>query len=128
MSVMSPAIHCWKAPVIAGHHNIAIIGSWVRQHAGSAREWQLSDSRLCHLRLATWKQKLEHDIVPAALDLSIRQYDSAHKCEIELKIMAPKIPPQFIADILPKITETLDRHPHAQAVLAVFQQADPEKK
>lgn len=122
MSVINPQTHCWTAPVIAGHQSIAIVGSWVPQHAGTAREWHLSDSRLCHLRIGVWKQQLQHDIVPAALDLSIRKYDMTHKCEIELKMVAAHIPTRVITDMLPQISKMLNRHPHVRTVLTAFQE------
>lgn len=127
MSVISTHnVQCWQAPVSTGNQSICIVGSWEWQHPGSAAEWQLSESRICHLRLGTWKQQVGRDIVSAALDLSVRQYDKhAYKCEIELKVASKCVPSNFITMMEQKIITLLNQNPHARTILLGFQHAHP---
>lgn len=127
MSVISSHnVQCWQAPVSTGQQTICITGSWEWQHPGSASDWQLCETRVCHLRLGTWKQQVGRVIVPAALDLSIRNYGTgAYKCEIELKVASKSVPPEFITTAEEKVVTLLNQSPHARTILACFQHAQP---
>ncbi len=127
MSVISTqTVQCWQAPVSTGNQSICIVGSWEWQHPGSASDWQLCETRVCHLRIGTWKQQVGRDIVSAALDLSVRHYGTgAYKCEIELKVAAKNVPHDFVTSTEEKVVALLNQSPYARTILACFQHAQP---
>ena len=90
MSVLSQrSVICFRAPVTAGRSIVSMTGSWERCPQRSLYEYRISPSLVSHIRLATWKQQMNHSIVDACLDWSCYNDEDGLVFVVDLVFVTP---------------------------------------